>query len=356
MKLWGVVKRTVKEFGNDNLTDWAAALTYYGVLSIFPGMLVMVSIFGMLGQSATQPLIDELGAIAPGPARDLLTQGAHGLQGSGGASVVFIVGLATALWAASGYVGAFIRASNVVYDVPEGRPFWKTKPLQLLLTVIVGVLLAICALMVVFTGPAAEWVGGQLGFGGTAVSVWNIAKWPALVLLVSLVFGLLYWAAPNARTGRFRLISAGSLLAVVIWIVASAGFGVYAANFGSYDKTYGTLGGVIVFFVWLWISNIAVLLGLEFDAELRRAKAVDEGLRPKDAEPFVELRDESKLDDGEKAAVAGVSYGDEDRDARGRDEQGRTGHRIERQVDRQADGRGEGHHDTPGATAARRGE
>ncbi|GIG70882.1 YihY/virulence factor BrkB family protein [Phytomonospora endophytica] len=296
MKIWGVVKSTVKEFADDNLTDRAAALTYYGVLSIFPGLLVMVSVFGMLGQSATQPLIDQLGAIAPGPARDLLTQGAHGIQDSGGAPVVFIVGLVTALWAASGYIGAFIRASNVVYDVPEGRPFWKTVPLQLLLTVIVGVMLAICGLIVVFTGPAAEWAGAKLGFGGAAVSGWNIAKWPVLVLLVSLIFGLLYWASPNARVGRFRLVSAGSLLAVVLWIVASAGFGLYAANFGSYDKTYGTLGGVIVFFVWLWISNCAVLLGLEFDAELRRAKAVDDGLRPADAEPFVELRDEDKVE------------------------------------------------------------
>lgn len=297
MRLWSVVKRTVTEFSDDNLTDWAAALTYYGVLSIFPGLLVMVSVFGMLGQSATGPLIDELGTIAPGPARDLLTQGAHGLQDSGGAPVVLIIGLATALWAASGYIGAFIRASNVVYDVPEGRPFWKTVPLQLLLTIIVGVMLAVCALIVVFTGPAAEWVGGRLGFGGTALAVWNIAKWPVLVLLVSLIFGLLYWASPNARVGRFRLVSAGSLLAVVLWIAASAGFGLYAANFGSYDKTYGTLGGVIVFFVWLWISNCAILLGLEFDAELRRAKSIDEGLRPAEAEPFVDLRDDSKADD-----------------------------------------------------------
>lgn len=268
MTVWNAAKSAVKKFTDDELTDRAAALTYYGTLSIFPGLLVMVSIFGMLGQSVTEPLSDQIGDVAPGPVRDILTQGAHGLQSSGGATFAFIAGLATALWAASGYIGAFMRASNVVYGVSEKKPFWQVIPLRLLLTVVVGVMLAVCALIVVFTGPAAEWAGGKLGFGGTAVAVWGIAKWPVLVLLVSLIFGLLYWASPNSR-GRFHLVSAGSLLAVVLWLVASAGFGVYAANFGSYDATYGTLGGVIVFFVWLWISNCAILLGLAFDAVRR---------------------------------------------------------------------------------------
>ncbi len=289
---WGVLKRTGREFEGDNLTDWAAALTYYGVLSIFPGLLVMVSLLGLFGRETTQPLIDNVTAIAPDPVRDILTEAVKGLQESSDtAGVLAIVGLAVALWSASGYVGAFMRASNAIYDVPEGRPMWKTVPTRIAVTVVAGLVLAVSALTVVFTGRLAEQVGELVGAGPAAVQVWDIAKWPVLVLLIGFLFGLLYWASPNARQAGFRWISPGSLLAVFLWVVASAGFAFYVANFGSYDKTYGTLGGVIVFLVWLWISNIAVLLGAEFDAELHRGRAIAGG-HPAAEEPYLELRDD----------------------------------------------------------------
>jgi len=204
--------------------------------------------------------------------------------------------LVGALWSASGYVGAFMRASNAIYDVPEGRPIWKTVPIRILVTIVTGLLIAVSALAVVFTGDLAEQVGKLIGIESAAVTVWDIAKWPVLVLLVALMFAILYWASPNAKQAGFRWVSPGGLVAVILWIGVSAGFAFYVANFASYNKTYGTLGGVIVFFVWLWISNIAVLLGAEFDAELHRGRAIAAG-HPEDEEPFVDLRDDRKVED-----------------------------------------------------------
>jgi membrane protein len=293
----GVLKRTVAEFKEDNLTDWAAALTYYGILAIFPALLVLVSILGLLGSSATQPLIDNLGSVAPGPAKDIFTSAIQNLQGStGAAGIFFIVGLAGAIWSASGYVAAFMRASNSIYDIEEGRPIWKTLPTRVVLTVVLLVLLAISAVAVTLTGGLAKQVGGVVGLSDTAITVWNIAKWPVLLLVVSFMFALLYWAAPNVKHPKFRWISPGGVLAVIGWLIASLAFAFYVANFGSYNKTYGALAGPIVFLVWLWISNIMVLLGAEFNAELERGRALEAGM-PKDREPFVEPRDTRKMSD-----------------------------------------------------------
>jgi membrane protein len=287
-----VLKRTFAEFRDDNLTDWAAALTYYGVLSIFPALIALVSILGLIGASATQPLIDNLGAVAPGPAKEILTSALQGLQQDrGAAGVLFFVGLGSALWAASGYVGGFGRASNAIYEVKEGRPFWLLRPLQLLITAVLLVLLAASAVAVVVTGPLAQQVGNVVGAGSAAVTVWDIAKWPVLLLVVSLMFSILYYATPNVRQPGFRWITPGGILAVVVWIAASALFAFYVANFASYNKTYGTLGGVIAFLVWLWISNLAVLLGAEFNAELERGRRIEAGQDP-DEEPFVTPRAE----------------------------------------------------------------
>jgi membrane protein len=295
---WPVLKRTVGEFKDDNLTDWAAALTYYWILAIFPALIVLVSILGLVGDPATQPLIDNLGKVAPGPAKEIFTNAINNLQGSrGAAGVLFVVGLLGALWSASGYVAAFMRASNSIYDIDEGRPIWKTLPLRVGLTLVLLLLLAISAMAVVITGGLAKAVGDVIGLGDTAVTVWDIAKWPALLLVVSFMFALIYWAAPNVKHPGFRWISPGGVLAVIGWLIASGAFALYVANFGSYNKTYGALGGVIVFLVWLWISNIVVLLGAEFNAELERERAIEAGMRPEDKEPFVEPRDTRKMEE-----------------------------------------------------------
>jgi membrane protein len=294
-RAWGgVLMRTLKEFKRDKLTDWAAALTYYGILSVFPLLLVLVSVLGLVGQSATQPLIDNVGKVAPGPAKEIVTGAIQNLQQSkGAAGVLFIVGLAGALWSASGYIAAFMRASNAIWDVEEGRPVWKTIPLRLGITLVTVILLAVMALAVVLTGPLAEQVGKVVGLGSAAVTAWDIAKWPVLIVIVSLMFAFLYWAAPNVRHPRFQWVSPGGLLAVLLWIVASAAFAFYVANFGSYNKTYGALGGVIIFLVWLWISNIAILLGAEFNAEIERGRQIERG-HPAEEEPFLPPRDRAR--------------------------------------------------------------
>jgi membrane protein len=270
---WAVLKGTVKGFREDNLTDWAAALTYYGVLAVFPALIVLVSVLGLIGSSATQPLIDNLGQVAPGPAKEIFTSAIRNLQGSqGAAGVFFVIGLAGALWSASGYVAAFMRASNAIYDMPEGRPIWKTLPLRVVLTLVLVLLLAVSAVAVTLTGGLAKEAGGLLGLSDTAVTVWNIAKWPVLLVVVSFMFALLYWAAPNVKHPKFRWVSPGGLLAVLGWVVASLAFAFYVANFGSYNKTYGALAAPIVFLVWLWISNVVILLGAEFNAQLERGR------------------------------------------------------------------------------------
>jgi membrane protein len=295
--VWAALKRVVKQFEEDNVSDWAAALTYYSVLSIFPGALVLVSLLGLLGNDGQKTVQETLQQVAPGQIQDLMKQVLSQVQDTGTASLAAIVGLLVAFWSASGYVAAFMRASNAIYDVPEGRPIWKTLPIRVGVTAVIGVLLIASAVIVVFTGSLAETVGRMIGLGGVAVTTWGIVKWPVLVILVSLMFAILYWASPNAKTGGFRWISPGGVFAVLLWGAASGAFAIYLANFANYNKTYGTLGSVIAFLVWLWISNMAIMMGAELDAELERGRAIAAG-HPADEEPFLELRDDRKLKKG----------------------------------------------------------
>lgn len=304
--LLAVVKRAGKEFRRDNLTDLAAALTYYGVLSIVPGLIVLVSLLGLLGPDTTDELVSQAQRIAPGSSADfvrtLITQAQGNKQGAG---LGAILGLAVALWSASGYVAAFMRASNVVYGIGEGRPIWKTVPVRVGVTFIAVVLLVISTVIVVASGPVAQQIGDFLGVGSTVVTIWNVTKWPVLFVLVSLLLAILFWAGPNARQGGVKWISPGGVIAVLLWLIVSGLFAVYIANFSSYDKTYGSLAGVVIFLVWLWLTNIALLLGAEVNAELDHGKAIARGL-PEDAQPFAEPRDTRKLDDVEKEAVRAV--------------------------------------------------
>jgi membrane protein len=291
---WAAIRRTGKEFREDNLTDWAAALTYYAVLSIFPAIIVLVSVLGLIGTSVTKPLLDNLGGFAPGPARSIMANALEGLGRSrGGAGILFVAGLVGAIWSASGYVAGFMRASNAIWDVPEGRPIWKTLPLRVGVTVLMLVLLTVSAVAVVFTGPLADRIGKLIGLSSVFVTAWDVAKWPVLVLVVAVMFSILYYAAPNVRQPGFRWVTPGGVMAVVVWMAASALFALYVGNFGSYNKTYGTLGGVISFLVWLWISNVALLLGAELNAELERGRQMQTG-HPADREPYLPLRDEPK--------------------------------------------------------------
>lgn len=291
---------SLREFKADELTDRAAALTYYAVLALFPALLVLVSLLGITGKATTDKVLANLKQLAPGSVRDIITRAVEQLQGNSGiGSIVAIAGLVVAVWSASGYVAAFIRAANAVYDMPEGRPVWKILPVRIGVTVVLMVLAVISALIVVFTGGLARQAGTALGIGDTALTVWSIAKWPILVILVTIMIAILYWATPNARVKGWRWITPGSFLALLIWMIASAGFALYVANFASYNKTYGTMAGVIVFLVWLWITNLAILLGLEFDAETMRQRAIAGG-HPPQAEPYAEPRDTRKWNEQER--------------------------------------------------------
>ncbi len=279
--LWRTLKRTVSEFREDDLTDWAAALTYYGILALFPALLLLVSLLGLFGdpERTTEVVTEIVGELGPQSAVDAFTGPIESITANrGAAGVLFFVGLAGALLSASGYVGAFMRASNAIYEIEEGRPFWKLRPLQIAVTIVMVLLLAAVAIALVLTGPLAEAVGGVIGLGDTALTVWSIAKWPVLLVIVMAMFAALYYIAPNVRQPGFRWVSPGGVVAVLAWIAASAGFALYVANFGSYQKTYGTLAGVMIFLVWLWISNLALLFGAELDAEVERGRELEAGL------------------------------------------------------------------------------
>ena len=292
----GVLRRCLKEFKNDNLSDWAAALTYRGVLTLAPGLLILVSILGLLGRSTTNTLLANIGQLAPGGVRSVLQQVITSVQQRHSAGLAAVIGVLLALWSASGYVSAFMRASNAIYEMGEGRPIWKTIPVRLGITAAMAVLGVLAAVIVVFSGPLADRVGHALGLGDTALLVWSILKWPLLIAIVSLMLAILYYAAPNVKQPGVQWISPGGVLAVLIWLVASAVFAVYVANFSSYNKTYGSLASVIIFLVWLWLTNVAILLGAEFNAELQHARAIQAG-EPADQVPFAEPRDTRKLDE-----------------------------------------------------------
>jgi membrane protein len=305
----GTVKRTVREFRDDNLTDWAAALTYYAVLSLFPAFIALISILGLVvdPQTITRVITDIVSQLGPASAVDTFKEPIE--QISNNRSTAFwglIIGVAAALWTASGYVGAFMRASNAIYEREEGRPIYILRPLQILVTLVLVLMAALVVLSLVATGPVAQAVGDAVGLGDTAVTVWNLAKWPVLLVVVMLMLAILYWSSPNAKPAGFRWISPGAVLAVLVWIAGSAAFAFYVANFGSYNKTYGALAGVIVFLVWMWLTNVAVLLGAELNAETERGREIEEGVPGAEEEIQAPYRRVPKDEDEKNAQLSGA--------------------------------------------------
>ncbi|GAA4036424.1 YihY/virulence factor BrkB family protein [Arthrobacter methylotrophus] len=284
-----IAKRTLREFGKDQCPDAAAGLTYYAVLSLFPALLALVSLLGLFGQAGrtTGALLDVVQKIAPGSTVDAIRQPIEELTTSGSAGFALLIGLATALWSASGYVGAFSRAMNRVYEVDEGRAFLKLRATMLGVTVLGIAVVALIAGMLAMSGPVADAAGTALGLDGDLLAVWSIAKWPVIILLVISVIAVLYYATPNVKQPRFRWMSIGSFIALLVFVLASVAFAFYVANFSSYNKTYGTIGGVIVALLWLWILNMSLLFGAEFDAEMERGRELQAGI---DAEETIQLR------------------------------------------------------------------
>ena len=291
---WPTLKRTATEFQEDGMTDWAASLTYYGLLSLFPALIALVSLLGIFAdpQETTSNLSEIVSSLGPETAADTFSGPIESITANRGASgVIFFVSIGVALFSASGYISAFSRASNVIYEVREGRPFWKLRPFQVLVALVMVLLVALLALGLVMTGPVVDAVADPLGIGDTAVTVWNIAKWPVMLLVASLIIAVLYYTSPNVKLRGAKWITPGSVVAIVAWLVASALFAFYASNFGSYDKTYGTLGGLVALLVWLWITNLAILFGAELNAEIERSKQLEAGTPGAEKQIQLERRD-----------------------------------------------------------------
>ena len=294
---FATLKRTATEFSEDNLMDWAAALTYYGLLSMFPALIALVSLVGLFGdpQSTASTITDIVTRIGPESAAQTFSSPIESITSNrSAAGIALIAGLLVALWSASGYVGAFMRASNVIYETPEGRPIWKLRPLQILVTLVLLIIQALVALGLVLTGPIVDAVAEPIGISSTATTIWDIAKWPVLAALFVTMISILYYASPNVKLRGFRWVTPGSLVALVVWVFASAGFAFYVSNFGSYDKTYGTLAGLVVLLIWLWITNLAILFGHELNAERERGHELAEGIPRAKREIQLEPRSEPK--------------------------------------------------------------
>lgn len=302
--------KTLREFTNDECTDLAAALTYFAVLALFPAIIAILSLVSLVGDPETtvdnlMKVVEDAGG---GSIVESIRPTIENLATSTGGGIALILGLATALWSASGYVMAFSRGMNRVYEIGEGRPVWKLRPMMLLITLIMVIMVTLIALMLVASGGIAQSIGEAIGLGSTAVLVYSIVKWPIILILAALTLALLYYSTPNVQQPKFRWISMGAFFAILIWIVASIAFGFYVANFSSYASTYGSLAGVIIFLLWLWITNIALLFGAELDAELERSRQLQGGI---EAEENVQLpaRDTSKIEKAEEKEAADIKKG-----------------------------------------------
>jgi membrane protein len=309
-------KKTIREFSRDQCTDLAAALTYFAVQALFPALLAIVSILGLFGQAGntTDQVLALVKQLGGGDVAKTISGPVEALANSDAAGITFVVGVLGAIWSASGYVGAFGRALNRIYSRDEGRPIWKLRPTNLLVTIVAVVLIVVAGLILVLSGDIARTVGDFIGLGDAAVTVWLIVKWPVLAVIVVVVVAVLYYFAPNVKQPKFRWMSMGAFLAIFIWLLASVGFAFYVANFSSYNKTYGALGGVIIFLLWLWITNIALLFGAEFDAEVERGRELQAGIK---AEEEIQLppRDTRQIEKKEEKHAKDVEEAVEVREA-----------------------------------------
>jgi membrane protein len=312
-----IARKTLREFSDDQCTDLAAALTYYSVLALFPALLALVSLLGIFGQAGkTEQLVGVLSDMGAGSVADTLKGPLQQLTTNSSAGIALVIGIAGALWSASGYVGAFGRAMNRIYEIQEGRPFWKLRPLMIIITLAAVILAGFVAVGLVVSGPVARAIGDAIGLGDTAVTIWGIVKWPVLLFLAALVVAILYYATPNIKQPKFRWISLGAVVAIITWVVASALFGLYVSQFSNYNKTYGSLAGVIIFLLWLWITNLALLFGAELNAEMERGRQLQAGIS---AEEELQLppRDTRVIDKNEKKDARDLERGKQLRRSRG---------------------------------------
>lgn len=322
-------KRAISEFTKDQCTDLAAGLTYFAVLSLFPALLALVSLLGVVGQGeqTAETLNGWLEQYAPEDLQPLLSSTISNLTTQTGAGLALIVGILGALWTASGYTGAFGRAMNRIYEVEEGRPVWKLKPAMLLLTFVMLIVVAVIIFAIALSGGLANAVGELVGLGETTVLVWSIAKWPVVIALAVLLIALLYYFTPNVEQPKFRWISLGSLVALIVAAIAVAAFAFYVSHFSSYSATYGIIGSVIILLLGLWIVNNVLLLGAEIDAEVERGRELQAGLEAEENVQLplrdthgVEKKQEKQEDLIEEGEDLREQHADEDYDAKNKDQ------------------------------------
>ena len=263
------LRRTPVAMWNQDVSDWAAALTYYAVLALLPALLVSVSVIGLVSRSTTDAVVAHVSVWAPAQSGAALRQALGGAADRSAAWVLVATGGVSALWSASSYLAVFRRALHVLHGVKDTRPAWRKAHRIILTAAVLLLVLVASALVLVLTGPLAQALGHTVGLGAAGAAAWSVLKWPTLLLLVALLVLVLFRSGPPASRG-FRRSLPGGVLAAVLWLAASAAFAVYAATFGSYGRLYGSLAGVVVFLVWLWVSNLALLAGAQFTVELHR--------------------------------------------------------------------------------------
>lgn len=284
---WKVaLKRAVGKFGSDGCTDLAAALTYRSMQALFPGLIAVLSLLNLFGngkqtaKDVINKLAEVVGKDPNDKSLDTIKHFIENVTTQGGGGIAFVVGVLLALNSASGYVAAFSKATNRMYDIREGRSTIKLKASLFVVTAIEVVLMLVVIFAIVTTGSVAKQLGDAVGLGSTAVTVWDWAKWPFVIFIVVLIIGMLYWAAPNVQKTKKDIFTWGALIGLVVWLLASAALAVYItlSHGASYQKTYGIFANAIIFLLWLWITNLAVLFGAEVDAELLRTRQLKSGL------------------------------------------------------------------------------
>ena len=280
---WRVIKRTVIAFYDNQMTHHAAALTYYGLMSLFPALLVAVSLLGLLGQypETYDAIIGAIREVSPDATIDTFDSALRtALEHKGSAAVAFVVGLLVALYGTTGVLEAARRALNVAFEVENGRSFLQRKATDIVSSVVLMVLVLITLVLVFVGGGFAEAVFDLIGLGSTAEEVWAVARWPAAVATAMLVFSWVYYVTPDVEQRSFRWVTPGAAVGVAIWMLASAAFAFYLANLNDLNATYGSFGAALVLIFWLWLSNVAMLFGAQLNAEIERQQQLAEGVPP----------------------------------------------------------------------------
>ncbi len=288
-----ILKRAALKFYDDQMTQHAGALTYYSLMSLFPALLLGLSLLGLLGEypRTYNAIIDYLEPIVPSPALSAIDESLRqALERKGTAATALFVSIGIALYGTTGALESARRALNVVFEVEHGRRFFHRKAIDIGSTFFLMGLILLTLMFMFVGGGTARRAFDLLGLGAEAYEVWNLARWPAAIAVAILIFALIYYVTPDVRHRSFRWVTPGAMVGVAVWIVVSAAFGRYVSDFANVSAVYGAFAGAIVLVVWLWLSGVALLFGAELDAEIEREKELDEGVPPEKTLAIEEIK------------------------------------------------------------------